>query len=131
MPFRLGQRSVGRQCCRINPIGMVDQGSRSNRQAVPHTVRIAQCRRDPTIQNGRAQRLQQATLGGLPQVSGIDGDQHIGRGAFALGRKTLDQRAGIVADEFDRDAGIGLETLEQRLDQVRLTRGVDHDPGRG
>ncbi|MNZ78457.1 hypothetical protein D3C78_970310 [compost metagenome] len=81
---------------------------------------------DVLVDDGRLDRLQDAHLLGLPQVTGIDGQQQVGHPVLALGLDALHQRGFLVGDELDLDAGLGGVGVEHRLDQLVDARGVHH-----
>ncbi|MNQ93019.1 hypothetical protein D3C85_1084630 [compost metagenome] len=83
-------------------------------------------RRDVGVDHGGLDRLQNTHLLGLPQVTGIDGQQQVGGGILALGLDALHQGRFLVGDELDLHAGLGGIGVEYRLDQLVDPRGIDH-----
>ena len=116
LPLRIGEVLVGRQRRGRGQLRIVDQGARTHRQAEPAVLRVAQVRRDVGLQCRRVQWLQQAQVGRLPKVAGIDGDQHVGLGTRAFGAQALHQRRCVAGQVGDLDSGLGGVAVEQRLD---------------
>ncbi|MCY1428623.1 hypothetical protein D9M71_445130 [compost metagenome] len=125
-PVLVGQRFVGGQLFRLNPLGGIGDGPRTQRQAGPAVGAGAVLRRDVGVEDRRVERLQDAHLLGLPEVAGIHREQQIGRRIGALGLDPRHQRGFLVGDELHLDAGLGGVGIEHRLDQLVDARGVDH-----
>ncbi|MNP30967.1 hypothetical protein D3C76_1240680 [compost metagenome] len=78
------------------------------------------------IDDFRFDRLQDAHLLGLPEVTGIDGEQQVGGGVLPLGLDPLHQRCFLVGDELDLHPGLFGVGVEYRFDQLVDARGIHH-----
>ncbi len=125
-PFGAGQVFVGRQLGRFHLAGVVHQGAGAHRQAEPLVVGVAQVGRHVGLQGFRLDRAQQAFFRRLPQVAGVDRQQHVGRGVPAFGFETRHQRAFLVGDEFHLHPGFAGVGVEQRLDELFVACGIHH-----
>ncbi len=61
----------------------------------------------------------------MPEIAGVDGDQHVGGRVLAFGLQALHQGAGLVGYVVDLDAGLSRVGIEQRFDQMLLAGRVD------
>ena len=125
-PALVGQGFVGRQLRRFNPLGGIDDGPCTQRQAGPAAGARAVLGRNVLFDDRRLQRLEHAFLLGLPEVAGVHGDQQVGRGVGAFGLQPRHQRRFLVGDELDLDPGLGGVGVEYRLDQLVDPRGINH-----
>jgi len=66
-------------------------------------------------------------LPGLPQVAGIHREQNIGRRIHALRLQALHQRAFFIRDELDLHTAFLGVSIEQRLDELLVARGINDD----
>ncbi|MCY1401858.1 hypothetical protein D9M71_169830 [compost metagenome] len=125
-PVLVGQGFVGAQLFGFDPLGGVGDGPRAQAQAGPVVGRGAVLLGNVGIDDFRFDRLQDAHLLGLPEVTGIDSEQQVGGGVLPLGLDPLHQRCFLVGDELDLDPGLGGIGVEHRLDQLVDARGIHH-----
>ena len=83
-------------------------------------------RRDVLVDHLGSERLQDAHLLGLPQVTGVHGEQQVGGGVLAFCLDALHQRRFLVGDELDLDPGFGGVRVKYRFNQLVDTRRVNH-----
>ncbi|MDT4870451.1 hypothetical protein FQZ97_1055310 [compost metagenome] len=83
-------------------------------------------RRDVGVDDCGLQRLEHAFLLSLPEVAGVNGDQHVGWGIGPFGLQAGQQRCFLVGNELHLHTGLGGVSIEDRLDQLIDTRGVNH-----
>ncbi len=81
--------------------------------------------RDPLPKDRRVYGFEKFLLGGVPQVAGIHGNEHVGRRPAALRLDPLDERAGVVGDKPDGDPCLAFIFFEQGLDKVLVAGRVD------
>ncbi|MNL49893.1 hypothetical protein D3C87_1728630 [compost metagenome] len=91
-------------------------------------------RRDVLVDRFIDNRLRHACVLGFGEAADVDSQDHVRRRVGAFGLDALDE-ALVEEEHVRRDAGFLGEGIEQRLDQVGLTIGIDVDlaigPGRG
>ena len=123
LPFRFGQILVP-ELRQLRAILRGVQHTRAHRQREPVALRVTQLRGNGGFECSGAQRLGHAAVDQIDQIAEIHHHQHVGRRAATLGGNTFGQ---TVPHEhgIDLDARRCSETVEQRLDQARLTRGVE------
>jgi len=88
--------------------------------------RVAQFGRDVGLQHVGLDGLGHAGIHHLHQAGDVHGQHQIGGRAVALGHQTLGH-ALVDEGHVHRDAGLGGEGIDQRLDQFRLAVGIDVD----
>ena len=119
-PLRLGQLLVGRRarrprrpcrCCRRS-CGPARRGRTSGPR------RRCSCCGDRLVEDGRVERLEQAVLGGGPEVAGVDGQVDVGLGVLSLGGDPLAELGVVPGEELDIDPGLLRPRLERGLDAV-------------
>ncbi|MNM89762.1 hypothetical protein D3C81_1019990 [compost metagenome] len=125
-PVLVSQGFVGAQLFRFDPIGGVGDGPRTQAEASPVMGRSAVLSRNIFVDHLRLNRLEDAHLLSLPEVTGIDREQQVGGGVLPLGLDALHQRRFLVGDELDLDPGLFGVGVEHRLDQLVDARGIHH-----
>ena len=128
-PFRLGELLVGDRILRHAVFRCVDDAC-PPREPDPLIVFSPIGGRDSSIDALRLNGLGNTRCRRLGEIAHIYGEQEIGRTVLSLGFNTLDQ-ALLGEQDVDLDPCLLSELFEQRLDQGRLTVGINIDLARG
>ena len=118
---------VAGQLVRRHALGAVNNGAGAQRKTIPAPLGITQMGRHTGGKNCGRHGLQHSALGGLPQIAGIDRDEHVRRRIGALGLQPGEQRPAAVSDVTDRDSGLLGVEIEERLDELLGATGIDDD----
>jgi hypothetical protein len=125
LPLRVGKLLIGDLVLCDAVLGRVDD-ARARGQAEPVAVRIAILGRDVLVDDVALDLLRDAAFLGFRQAGDVDRQDDVGRRVRAFRLDALHQ-ALVEEEHVGGDPGFLGEFVEQRLDQVRLTVGVDVD----
>ena len=128
-PLWVAERLVGGELGRRDLLRVVHDGACAHGEADPAHLGIAQVRGEVGLKLRRVHLLEQTRARGVPEVAGVDGQQHVGRRPVALGAQPLEHLTGAAVQDLDLDPGLLRERFERRLLAV-VTRGVDDDLAR-
>lgn len=121
LPFRLGEVFIGK--ARKIQVLLGVKHPRPLRQREPVAVLVAQVLGDGGGKRLGFDGLGQAAIDQIDQVADVHGHQHVGGRGLALLLDPLGQ-AVLEEDGIDLHPGRFGERGQQRLDQIRLARGV-------
>ena len=107
LPLGVAERGVRGQLLRLHALGVVHDRAGADGQPEPAVLRdrggAPGC---SSCSSAGVHHGQQPGLGGLPEVPGVDRDQHVGRRLVALGLEPLEQLGVARVQDLQGDPGL-------------------------